>query len=203
MIFVSQWVLLYAKTHIQTSKQRLVCFWMYADFWPPLQLWDSAGTRPYMQTCHWSHMHGINKDTNKAGVYHNLMIKLIYEVIRMHSAKIWSIFLEKLNGCAFNLAAFLGDIKLLWIMEASVFSNMMAEFERNSCLKIHFTNNKSQMHRGYKTLWILITAVVAEQWHPAWTKRPKCSPPSQYRLMRCRQTQKKLWATLPWGPTVL
>lgn len=65
-----------------------------------------------MQACHWSHVHGINKDINKAGVYHSPMIKLIYEDVKMHSAKIWSTFPKKQNGWAFNVAAFLGDIKL-------------------------------------------------------------------------------------------
>lgn len=103
-----------------------------------------------MQACHWSHVHGINKDTNKAGVYHNPMIILIYEDVRMRSAKkIRSTFPKKRNGRAFNLAAFLGDIKLLWITEATVFFSItMAEFERelkferNSYLKIHFTDKQ-------------------------------------------------------------
>lgn len=57
-------------------------------------------------------MHGINKDTNRAGVYHNPMIRLIYKDVGMRSAKIWYVFPTKLNGWAFNLADFPGDMKL-------------------------------------------------------------------------------------------
>lgn len=61
---------------------------MLAHIQPPLQLRERAGAHSSMQACHWSHVHGINTDTNKAGVYHNPMIRLIYEDVKMHSTKI-------------------------------------------------------------------------------------------------------------------
>lgn len=65
----------------------------------PRQLREHAGSRLSMQECHWLHVHDINKDANKAGVYHNHVFRLIYEDVRIHAAKICSAFSKKLNEC--------------------------------------------------------------------------------------------------------
>lgn len=138
-------VLLDARSHIQTSKQRLACFWMYADIWPPLQLWDGAGARPYTVCKHvFGHMcTALTKTQTRPGCTATLWLGWFMKISECTLQR--CAFLKKLKGRAFNPAPFLGDMELLWIMEASACFNMMAALERNSCLKIHFTDNKSHM----------------------------------------------------------
>lgn len=139
----------------------------------------------------------LTKTQTKLGCTTTLWLSWYMKMSECTPQKYDPFSLKKLNGWAFNLAAFLGNIKLLWMVAAEFF-NMMAEFERKH-LKIHFYKTTN---RGHKTLQILIAAVVPKQRRPAFTERQNCSFPSHHRSIKSRQTQNTLRATLPQGPTV-
>lgn len=159
-------------------------------------------------------MHGINKDINRAGVYHNPMIRLIYEDVRMHSAKIWYALPKSLNGWAFNPADSLGDMNLQIALNYGHLDvvNRNTAFERNLRFErfwktLTFYNTFYRVadhwcHIGYKSYAILIMTEASQQWHPALSKKSDCGSPSHHWSMKSGQTEKTLQTALPQGSTV-